>query len=215
MASSSKTLSMMGVLRSPVRLDSSIDIVVDDEVYSPSDDSFLLLRAVEVSPGETFLEMGTGSGLTALHAAKLGAGVTAADINPNAVECARKNAERNGLALEVVRSNLFEKIPGSFDVIAFNPPYLPGTASSTSWIEKAWAGGGEGSEIAVRFLGQAWEHLAPGGRIYMVLSSVGGLMSVLKAAKERYTADMIEEKHMFFESMYSYRLKAKTSDSEK
>lgn len=213
MASPSKTLSMMGVLHSAVRLDSSIDIVVDDEVYNPSDDSFLLLRTVEVSPGETFLEMGTGSGLTALHAAKLGAKVTASDINPNAVECTRKNAERNGLVLETVRSNLFEKIPGTFDVVAFNPPYLPGATSSTSWIEKAWAGGGEGSEIAVRFLEQAWAHLASDGRIYMVLSSVGGLMSVLKAAKERYTSEMIEEKHMFFESIYSYRLKTRASDS--
>lgn len=215
MASPSKTLSMMGVLRSAVRLDSSIDIVVDDEVYNPNDDSFLLLRSVDVSPGETFLEMGTGSGLIALHAAKLGAKVTAADINPNAVECTRRNAARNGLELEVVRSNLFENVPGIFDTVAFNPPYLPGAASSTSWIEKAWAGGGEGSEIAVGFLEQAWRHLAPGGRIYMVLSSVGGLMSVLKAAKERYSSEMIEEKHMFFESMYSYRLKARTSDSEK
>lgn len=198
-----------------MRFDSSIDIDVDDGVYNPSDDSFLLLKAVEVSAGETFLEMGTGTGLLALHAAKLGAKVTAADINPNAVECARKNAGRNGLAVETVRSDLFENIPGRFDVIAFNPPYLPGTASSTSWIEKAWAGGGEGSEIAVRFLGQAWEHVTPGGRIYIVLSSVGGLMSVLKAAKERYVAEMIEEKHMFFESMYSYILKVGPSQTEK
>ncbi len=215
MASPSKTLSTMGDLCSSLRFDSSIDIDVDDEVYNPSDDSYLLLKAVEVSPGETFLEMGTGTGLIALHAAKLGAKVTAADINPNAVECAKKNAGRNGLTVETVRSNLFENIPGRFDVIAFNPPYLPGTASSTSWIEKAWAGGGEGSEIAVRFLGQVWEHVTPGGRIYIVLSSVGGLMSVLKAAKERYVAEMIEEKHMFFESMYSYILKVGPSQTEK
>lgn len=215
MASPSKTLSMMAVLCGRVRLDSSVDIVADEEVYNPSDDSFLLLRAIEVTPGETFLEMGTGSGIIAIHAAKAGAKVTAADINPMAVECAKRNAERNGLALEVVSSDLFENVHGAFDVIAFNPPYLPGAASSTSWIEKAWAGGGEGSETAVRFLEHAWRHLAPGGRVYMVLSSVGGLMSVLKAARERYVAEMIEEKHMFFESMYSYRLKVGGSHPEK
>lgn len=190
-------------------MDGSIDIEVEEEVYNPSDDSYLLLKCVEVSPGESFLEMGAGSGLIALHAAKIGARVTAADLNPHAVECARRNAARNGLRVEVVRSDLFERVDGIFDVIAFNPPYLPGTASSTSWVEKAWAGGEEGSEMAVKFLESAWRHLAPGGRIFMVLSSVGGLMSLLKAARERYESEMLEEKHMFFESIYVYKFRAR------
>jgi len=192
-----------------VKLDNSIDIEVGEEVYNPSDDSYLLLKCVEVSPGETFLEMGAGSGLIALHAARLGAKATAADVNPNAVECVRRNAARNNIKLEAVRSDLFEKVTGVFDVIAFNPPYLPGAASSTSWVEKAWAGGDEGSEMAIMFLEGAWRHLAPGGRIYMVLSSVGGLMSLLKAARERYESEMLEEKHMFFESIYVYRLRTR------
>jgi len=192
-----------------VKFDSGIDIEVEKEVYNPSDDSYLLLKCVEVSPAESFLEMGAGSGLIALHAAKLGARVTAVDVNPHAVECARRNASRNGLRIDVVRSNLFERVDGTFDVIAFNPPYLPGTASSTSWVEKAWAGGEEGSEMAVEFLQNAWRHLAPGGRIYMVLSSVGGLMSLLKAARERYESEMLEERHMFFESIYVYKFRAR------
>jgi len=192
-----------------VKVDTSIDIEVEEDVYNPSDDSYLLLECVEVTPGESFLEMGTGSGLIALHAARLGAKVTAADVNPRSVECARRNAARNGIRIEVVRSDLFEKVTGLFDVIAFNPPYLPGTASSTSWVEKAWAGGEEGSEMSLRFLESAWKHLAPGGRIFMVLSSVGGLMSLLKAARERYESEMLEEKHMFFESIYAYRFKVR------
>lgn len=192
-----------------MKVDGSIEIEVDDEVYNPSDDSYLLLRCVEVSPGQSFLEMGAGTGLVALHAAKLGAKVTAADVNPKAVECTRRNAARNGIRLEVVRSDLFEKVTGIFDVIAFNPPYLPGTASSTSWVEKAWAGGEEGSEMALEFLANAWRHLAPGGSIFMVLSSVGGLMSLLKGARERYESEMLEEKHMFFESIYAYRFKVR------
>ncbi|MBN1677167.1 MAG: methyltransferase [Candidatus Thermoplasmatota archaeon] len=193
--------------RRAVRFDSSIDIEIDEEVYNPSDDSYLLLKCVEVSPDQSLLEMGTGSGLIALHAAKLGAKVTAADMSPKAVECTRRNAARNNIRLEVVRSDLFERISGLFDVIAFNPPYLPGTASSTSWVEKAWAGGEEGSEMAVRFLEQAWRQLAPGGRIYVVLSSIGGLMSLLKTAKQRYESEMLEEKHLFFESIYIYRFR--------
>jgi release factor glutamine methyltransferase len=195
-----------------VNLDTSLDVAIESsEVYSPSDDSFLLLKVTEVSPGERFLEIGCGSGLVSLHAAKAGATVTAADINPHAVECTKKNAVGNNLRIEVIRSDLFEKVDGCFDVIIFNPPYLPEETRSTSWIEKSWSGGEEGSEVAVRFLEEAWRHLSPGGRIYVILSSIGGFTSALKAAKPRYDSEMLEEKHMFFESIYAYKFKLRTS----
>lgn len=194
-----------------MRLDTSIDINESPEVYIPSDDSYLLLKSIEVMPGKTFLEIGCGTGLIALHAAKNGAVVTATDINPHAVECARRNAAKNDLRIVVVQSDLFEKVDGNFDVISFNPPYLPDEDRSTSWLESSWSGGGEGSEVTVRFLRDAWRHLSPGGEIYVILSSLGGLMTVLKSAKERYEAEMLEEKHMFFESVYAYRLRQRSS----
>ena len=194
-----------------MRLDTSIDIVESPEVYVPSDDSYLLLKILQVSPGQRLLEMGCGTGLIALHAAKSGAIVSAADINPHAVECARRNAAKNDLRIQVVQSDLFEKVSGEFDVIAFNPPYLPDENRSTSWLERSWSGGGEGSEVAVRFLREAWKHLAPGGDIYLILSSIGGLMTVLKSARERYESVMLEEKHMFFESVYAYRMRLRSS----
>jgi release factor glutamine methyltransferase len=194
-----------------VKLDTSIDVVVESkEVYAPNDDSYLLLKVIEVMPGERFLEIGCGSGLIALHAAKAGAEVVAADINPYAVECAKRNAARNNLRIKLLTSDLFEKVEGYFDAIAFNPPYLPEETRSTSWIEKSWSGGDEGSEIAARFLEEAWRHLAPGGRVYLILSSLGGFMTALKAAKEHYDSEMMEEKHMFFESIYAYRLVPRT-----
>ena len=194
-----------------VQLDSTIDLTESPEVYSPSDDSFLLLKVIDGVEGKKFLDMGCGIGLTGLHAAKKGAIVTAADINPHAVECTRRNAARNNLKMQVVRSDLFEKVNDEFDIIAFNPPYLPDETTSTSWLERSWTGGGEGSEVAVRFLREAWKHLAPGGEIYLILSSIGGLMTVLKVAKERYESVMLEEKHMFFESVYAYRLRQRSS----
>jgi len=194
-----------------VKLDTTIDVAESPEVYSPSDDSFLLLKVVEVEEGQRLLDMGCGTGLIGLHAAKMGAVVTASDINPHALDCVRRSAAKNNLKVEVVRSDLFENIVGEFDVICFNPPYLPGKNSSTSWIERSWSGGDEGSETSLRFLGQAWRHLAPGGRIYMIASSLGGLRSILKASRDRYDAEMLEEKHMFFESIYAYRFVLKKS----
>lgn len=190
-----------------MKLDSTIDIDVLPEVYNPSDDTYLLIDVVNVSPGQRLLEIGSGTGILAIHAARQGADVTASDINPHAVECTRQNALKNSASLEVLRGDLFEGITQEFDVIAFNPPYLPGKAASTSWIEKAWSGGEEGGEIAVRFLAEAWKHLASGGSIYLILSSIGGLTSVLKSAKERYEAEMLAEKRMFFESIFAFTFK--------
>lgn len=194
-----------------VKLDTSIDVSEAPEVYAPSDDSFLLLKNVEVLPGRSFLEIGCGTGLVALHAAKNGAIVTATDINPYAIECARRNAARNDLRMTVILTDLFEKVVGNYDVIAFNPPYLPEETTSTSWIERSWTGGREGSEVSVRFMDSAWKHLAPGGRIYLILSSLGGLTTVLKSSKERYASELLEEKHMFFESVYAYRFRLRSS----
>ena len=190
-----------------MRLDHGIDISTLPDVYEPSEDSYLLLEAVQVTPGQRFLEIGCGTGLTALHAAKAGALATATDISPIALDCARRNAAKNNLRVTFIQSDMFEKVQGNFDVIAFNPPYLPSEGSSTSWIEKSWSGGEEGSETATRFIESAWRHLSPGGSIYLVLSSLGGFMSALKAAKERYDSELLAERHMFFESVYVYRLK--------
>jgi len=192
-----------------VRYDPSLDIEHMSEVYNPSDDSYLLLRHVQISPGQTLLDMGCGTGLIGIHAAKAGAEVIAADVNPHAVECTRRNAVRNNLRIKTIESNLFEKIHGNFDVIAFNPPYLPDCSKTTSWVERAWSGGSEGTDIILEFMDEAWKHLSPGGQIVLILSSMGGLLKVLRAAKERYTTELLEEKHMFFESIYAYRLRPK------
>lgn len=192
-----------------MKQDHTLDISFTSEVYNPSDDSFLLLKVMQVAPGQSFLDMGCGTGILGIHAAKLGAEVVAADVNPHAVECTKRNAHANDVKIRVVESDLFSRVPGYFDVISFNPPYLPGKETSTSWIERAWSGGEEGSEVAIRFLDQAWKHLNPGGSIYMILSSIGGIMSVVRAARNHYDSEMLEEQHMFFESIYAYKLRTR------
>ena len=195
-----------------VKVDTGIDIDIAPEVYNPSDDSFLLVNVLEVSPDERVLDVGTGTGIAALHAAKAGARVTAVDINPHAVACARSNALKNDLKVEVLQSDLFEKVVGLYNVITFNPPYLPDENAPSSWAERAWSGGADGAEVVVRFLEDAWRFLAPNGRIFIILSSFGSIRTVLRTAKERYDIEMVEEKHMFFESILAYRMSVKKSN---
>jgi ribosomal protein L11 methyltransferase len=79
-----------------------------------------LCELLAARPGATVLDVGTGSGLLAIAARKLGAGrVAANDVDPVAIRVAEENAARNGVALELVASGV-EAIPGRFDVVLAN-----------------------------------------------------------------------------------------------
>jgi len=190
------------VFYAAVKVDSSIIIEECKEVYPPREDSYLLLRAVDVKPRERVLEIGTGTGIIALHCAKIGAKVTATDINPHAVQCARKNAEVNGLEVEVLEGDLFAPIRDRYDVIIFNPPYLQG------YGPKDWAGGKGGVETALRFLMDAKKHLNPHGRIYLVLSSESDISKFKENCRDWKIMHLLSE-HVFFEEIYAFEIRWK------
>jgi ribosomal RNA small subunit methyltransferase A len=147
------------------------------DVYEPSDDSFLLARHLDARPEQGVLDMGTGCGLLGILAASKGGRITAVDVNPFAVECSRLNARVNGLSerFEARVSDLFQELGGErFDLIIFNPPYLPEEKGEATggWLEKAWQGGPSGTEVVERFLNEVRDHLRCGGQVMMVLSSL-------------------------------------------
>jgi release factor glutamine methyltransferase len=100
----------------------------------------LLLQYINRLPlqNKNLLELGAGSGLIAMYAAKQGAVVTATDINPIAIKYLHSNSVQNNVSLEIIRSDLFTDIPNhSFDIIAINPPYYkkqPVTLQDFAWF---------------------------------------------------------------------------------
>lgn len=128
------------------------------DVYEPSDDSFLLARVVKehAAPGVRVLEVGCGTGLVGLTAAKQGAEVTLTDANPFAVELARHNAKENEVRVEVVETDLLEGLTGPFDVVCFNPPYLPTAEDDVveGPLNLAFDGGLDGNQVVLRFVEQ-------------------------------------------------------------
>ena len=84
-----------------------------------------------------FLELGCGSGIISIHASKMGALVTASDINRTALEFLEKNSKRNNVQIDIVFSNLFDSLPNiDFDYIIINPPYYPKSPKNIK--ENAW-----------------------------------------------------------------------------
>ncbi len=131
-------------------------------------------------PGARVLDLGTGSGLGAVCAARWGAQVIATDVNPEAARCARVNALAQHLEqrIETRVGDLFEPVRGErFDVILFNPPYYRGSPRDLS--DHAW----RSPDVFDRFLRELPEFLTPTGRALVVLSSDGDVAGALSAAR--------------------------------
>jgi release factor glutamine methyltransferase len=141
---------------------------VDD---SADGDPYHRAVAGEVKPGMRVLDMGTGSGVSALLAARVGSDVVAVDVNNEAVECARANAQRNGLAdrIAFVYGDLFQGVEGAFDLIIFDPPFRwfePRDLLERSHTDADY-------RTLRRFMAEAPSRLRVGGRIVMNFGTSG------------------------------------------
>jgi len=176
-----------------------------DEVYSPQEDTYLLLRAAlkEAGPDDVALEIGCGSGLISQEVAPRVKSILATDINPHAVRMAKAKG------IEVVRADLFSGLRGKFALILFNPPYLPTTdlERTEQWINFALDGGEDGRKTICRFLKELSGHLCPGGRALLLISSLTGLHEVRSMA-EAMGLDVREvaRGRCFFELLHVLRL---------
>ncbi len=166
-------------------------------IYPPSEDSYLIQKYVKKYAKGKVLDMGTGSGILALEALKKTKNVLAADINKEVIINAKK------LGIKVVQSNLFSKIKRKFDLIIFNPPYLPEHKNEPKDSKLATTGGKKGYELIKKFLKQVSFHLNKDGRILILISSLTGNP---KTIFRGYNFKLLETQNLFFESISIYIL---------
>jgi release factor glutamine methyltransferase len=132
----------------------------------------LLLKYLDGLPlaHRSFLELGAGSGLISVHAARKGARVLAIDINPVAVAALKRNEALNKVKLDIIQSDLFDQVPvQAFDVIAINPPYYkknPGTPADYAWYC------GEGGEYFHQLFKTLGTYSHNQSEVLMILSEV-------------------------------------------
>lgn len=178
-----------------------LDISVDGRVLIPRPETEMLVDAAARSAGNLsltrspvrILDLCTGSGNIAIalmvrlsspsilnKAEALTKGLTnctisASDISEDALEVARINAARNGLSarIDFVRSDLFSRLEGDFDIIVSNPPYIARSEFGTLPEEVlrephiALDGGGDGMDFYRKIIPESRLHLNSGGHILM------------------------------------------------
>ena len=158
--------------------------------------------------GKQVADVGTGTGILALAAAREGAKSVALDINPMAVKAAGDNARANGLGGRVtaIRSDLMSALVPSFqfDVIMSNPPFFCGEPRDIA--DRAWVAGPGYRDIALLFE-QAHERLKPSGTMYVLLSSDSDLHFFGQLiAKAGFRARIATAFSILVESMTIYEL---------
>ncbi|MBU1201880.1 MAG: methyltransferase [Nanoarchaeota archaeon] len=169
-------------------------------VYEPAEDSFLLLKQIKNYAKGLVLDVGTGSGILAEEAAKYADIVVAVDVNPEAVAYCTKKYKH----IEFRQSDLFSNVPEKFNLIIFNPPYLPTEKKAPDIVLD---GGPKGYEIIERFLKFAKNHLKKGGVILLLFSSFSKKEKINKIlSSEGYIYKEIAKQHIHFEDLYVYRV---------
>jgi release factor glutamine methyltransferase len=179
---------------------------VDDAVvYQPAEDSGLLAEAaIEAAHGRV-LEVGTGSGWVAARiAAERGLDVVGSDLNPHAARQARERGVEGVVAdlLAPFREN-------AFDTVCFNPPYLPTDPDNEwgDWMEHALSGGESGRELIEPFLADVGRVLAPGGVVFLLVSSLTGYDEVLALVDDAgFEGEAVVEESFPFETLTVLRL---------
>jgi release factor glutamine methyltransferase len=142
----------------------------------------LLARTLErrVRPEDRVLDMGSGTGIVGVLAARAGASVISIDRNPDAVRATRVNAMLNKVELVACVGDLYQPLGPTerFRFLAFNPPFFEGTGDLALH-------GGPGLDVLDRFLAGARQRLAPGGEI-LIAGSTGGALGTMRALYRRH-----------------------------
>ena len=141
------------------------------------------------------LELGAGSGLISVYCAKLKANVTASDINPIAVENINQNSKLNSVIINVVESDLFDRIETKeFNFIIINPPYYPKNPNNDE--EFAWFCGND-FQYFKKLFNQIGNYVNNDSKIIMVLSEDCDIEMIKKIG---------EQSHFIFTKCYEQKI---------
>jgi len=176
------------------------------DFYQPAEDSYLLTeilkkqipKLLETNPDLTFLEIGAGSGIhlqTAYNSGIKKQNIFSVDINQNAVNHCK------ALGFHCIHSDLFENIKGKWDIIIFNPPYLP----EHKFDNNSDTSAGKKQEVIVRFLQQAKNYLDPDGKIFLLLSSYTPMQNINQELKN-YKTKLLGNEKLFYEELFVWEL---------
>lgn len=166
-----------------------MDLKVGPATFRPSTISSLLADALEFKPGSIVVDVGCGSGVLSIIAAKLGAAkVYGVDAAEETVEIASANAAAHGVAdqVEFAQGDMFEPLDADLeaDVVIGDVSGIPDAiATASGWFPSGLAGGPTGAELPMRMIEESKRLLKKGGRLFLPTGSLQDETSIIERAK--------------------------------
>jgi release factor glutamine methyltransferase len=168
---------------------------INEHIFPPSPNGSFYAESIKVKAGETVIDVGTGSGVLGIFAAKAGAVVSATDIDGHAIEVAGRNALLNGVDIELSRGPLFAASDRQFDVILANLPneiihraYLGDVGEE---LASTFDGGEKGNEHILDLLKVAKRHMHEKSRLYLPVHTLTDYHETMRQAIANYNAKLV------------------------
>ena len=179
------------------------------EIYEPREDTFMIEKEVKRLATGKVLDMGTGTGVLAIEASQKADYVIGCDINRAALDYAKKKAETMSLDnVKFVYSDLFsyfKENPEKFDLIIFNPPYLPEQEGEEEEVRLQVSGGKKGYELLERFFAEVSDYLEVDGKILVLFSTLTGVDKIHDILdKHAFSYQKLSEEAYDFETLFVY-----------
>lgn len=197
-----------------------INLYLDERVCPPSEFSLQFCEFIQVKPGEKVIDLGTGSGLLAIVAAKQGANVYATEPNEHSAAIAQQNFTQNNAEVNFEQGEYFANFTEQFDIIIANLPQeiIPPSMLKV-WntdIIQAVDGGTEGNTHVLELLRIAPKYMHDKSRLITVAYTGAFYEEILKTASENYNVeilgkrsgrvrDFIEQESSFFEPLLNQK----------
>ncbi len=168
------------------------DLKVGPATFRPSTISTLVADSIEVDSNSTVIDVGCGSGVLAIIAARLGAKhVYGIDAAPDTFAVATENARAQGVAdrTSFFEGSVFEPLPEGVtaDLVIGDISGIPDTlASASGWFPSGLAGGPTGAELPIRMLTEVKAFLKKGGKLLLPTGSLQDETSILERAKAMF-----------------------------
>ncbi len=171
-----------------------LELQASNHTFEPSTISQLVANVLEVEEGDVVIDVGCGTGILGIIAAKLGASrVYGIDASPDVVEVATANATAHGVAdkMQFFQGDLFSPLPEDVvaDVIIGDVSGIPDNlAAESGWFPSRVGGGPRGAELPMRMLREAGRRLKEGGRLLLPTGTLQDENAILDVARSVFAS---------------------------